>query len=43
MLVTELGISTEVKPEQSRKVDSPMLVTELGISTEVRPLQSLYL
>ena len=41
MLVTELGISTEVKPEHFQKAVSPMLVTELGISTEIRPEQPL--
>ncbi len=39
MLVTELGIVTEVRPLQRLKVHSPMLVTELGIVTEVRLLQ----
>ena len=36
MLVTLLGISTEVKLEQSRKASEPMLVTLLGISTDVK-------
>ena len=40
MLVTELGISTEVRLEHPRNALSPMLVTELGISTAVRLLQS---
>ena len=31
MLVTELGIVTEVKLVHSRKAEFPMLVTELGI------------
>ena len=43
MLVTLLGISTEVKLEQPPKADSPMLVTLLGISTEVKLEQLLYL
>ena len=37
MLVTELGISTEVRLEHPENAELPMLVTELGISTEVRP------
>ena len=40
MLVTELGIVTDVKPLQSPKANVPMLVTELGIVTDVNPLQS---
>ena len=40
MLVTELGMVTEVRPEQLLNVAIPMLVTELGIVTEVRPEQS---
>ena len=40
MLVTELGIVTEVREEQSRKASVLMLVTELGIVTEVREVQS---
>ena len=39
MLVTLLGIVTEVKEEQPRKAPSPMLVTLLGIVTEVREEQ----
>ena len=39
MLVTLLGIVTEVKPEQPKKADSPMLVTLLEIVTEVKPEQ----
>ncbi len=39
MLVTLLGIVTEVKPEQYLKAQSPMLVTPLGIVTEVKPEQ----
>ena len=39
MLVTELGMVTEVRPEQNRNALSPMLVTELGMVTEVRPEQ----
>ena len=41
MLVTLLGIVTEVKPLQPQKASSPMLVTLLGIVTEVKLLQSL--
>ena len=43
MLVTELGIVIEVKPEQYDKAPSPMLVTELGIVIEVKPEHILYL
>ena len=39
MLVTELGMVTEVREEQPRNADSPMLVTELGMVTEVRKEQ----
>ena len=39
MLVTLLGIVTEVKPLQPQKASLPMLVTLLGIVTEVKPLQ----
>ena len=39
MLVTLLGIVTEVKPVQCAKATSPMLVTLLGIVTEVKLLQ----
>ena len=39
ILVTELGIVTEVRPLQFSKAPSPILVTELGIVTEVRLLQ----
>ena len=39
MLVTELGIVIEVKPEQPWKHLSPKLVTELGIVIEVKPVQ----
>ena len=39
MLVTELGMVTEVRPEQPEKALLPMLVTELGMVTEVRPEQ----
>ena len=38
ILVTELGIVTEVRPLQPAKAKSPILVTELGIVTEVRPM-----
>ncbi len=37
MLVTLLGIVTEVKPLQPEKAPLPMLVTLLGIVTEVKP------
>ena len=40
MLVTLLGIVTEVRPLQPEKEESPMLVTLLGIVTVIRPLQS---
>ena len=40
MLVTLLGISTDVSPEQCSKADSPMLVTLLPMVTEVSPEQS---
>ena len=39
MLVTLLGIVTEVKPLQPEKALLPMLVTLLGIVTEVKLLQ----
>ena len=38
MLVTELGIATEVRPD-SEKAFSPMLFTELGMVTDVRLVQ----
>ena len=41
MVVTELGMVTEVRPEQLLKAELPMLVTELGMVTEVRPEQPL--
>ena len=37
MLVTLLGIVTEVKPEQLLNAEFPMLITLLGIVTEVKP------
>ena len=40
MLVTELGIVTEVRLEQFRNMPAPMLVTEFGIVTEVSPVQT---
>ena len=40
MLVTELGMVTEVKLLQPEKAELPMLVTELPMVTEVSPLQS---
>ena len=39
ILVTELGIVTEVRLLQPQKASLPILVTELGIVTEVRLLQ----
>ena len=39
ILVTELGIVTEVNPVQPSKAPYPILVTELGMLTEVRPPQ----
>jgi hypothetical protein len=39
MLVTLLGIVTEVKLLQPEKAPFPMFVTLLGIVTEVKPLQ----
>ena len=39
MLVTELGMVTEVRSVHLKKAYSPMLVTELGMSIEVRPEQ----
>ena len=41
MLVTELGMVTEVRPEQPENAYVPMLVTELGMVTEVRPEQEM--
>ena len=41
ILVTELGIVTEVRPMHKKKALSPILVTELGIVTEVRPSHPL--
>ena len=43
MVVTEFGISIEVKLVQPAKALSPMIVTELGIVTEVKFLQAWYL
>jgi len=37
MLVTLLGIVTDVNPPQSQKAASPMSVTLFGIVTEVKP------
>ena len=39
MLVTLLGMVTEVRPEQPKKALDPMLVTLSGMVTEVRPEQ----
>ena len=41
MLITLLGMVTEVKEEQSSKARTPMLVTLLGIVMEVKPEQPL--
>lgn len=35
MLVTELGMVTEVRFEQPLNADPPILITELGIVTEI--------
>ena len=41
MVVTELGMVTELRPLQPSKADSPMEVTELGmVKLPVRPLHS---
>ena len=37
MLVTELGIVTDVSPLQPEKTPKPMYGTELGIVTDVSP------
>ena len=37
MLVTLLGITTEVKPEQPEKAEAPMLVTLFGIMVDWQP------
>ena len=39
ILVTELGMVTEVRPVQSLKAPSPILVTNLGMVSEVKPVQ----
>ena len=39
MLVTLLGMVTEVRPVQPWNAEPPMLVTLLGMVTEVRPVQ----
>jgi metal-sulfur cluster biosynthetic enzyme len=36
MLITELGMVTEVRLMQPEKAQLPILVTELGMVTEVR-------
>ena len=41
MLVTLLGIVTDVKPEQVLKAPLPMLVTLLGMVIDVKPEQKL--
>ena len=40
IVVTELGIATDVNPVHPEKANSSIVVTELGIVTEVRPVQS---
>ena len=40
ILVTELGIVTEVRPLQPKKAYSPILVTEFGIVTDVKSQHS---
>ena len=39
MLVTVLGMVTEVRPLQPEKAELPIKVTELGMVTEERLLQ----
>ncbi len=39
MLVTELGIVIEFKPEHPQKAQYPILFTELGIVIEFKPEQ----
>ena len=39
IVVTLLGMFTEVKPLQSEKAPSPIVVTLAGMFTEVKPLQ----
>ena len=39
MVVTELGMVTEVSPEQLEKALAPMVEMELGMVTEVSPEQ----
>lgn len=39
MVVTELGMITEVNPLQYLKVESPIEVTELGIVIDISFLQ----
>ena len=43
MLVTELGIETDFRPEQPEKAYSPIVVTKLGMVMEVRPEHPSYL
>ena len=43
ILVTLLGIVTEVKPLQEEKASSPIFVTLLGIVIELKPLHPEYL
>ena len=41
MVLTELGISIEVKFVQFQKEQDPMVVTEFGRVTEVKPVHSV--
>ena len=40
MLVTEVGMVTEVRLEHSEKAEAPILVTEVGMSKDVRLVHS---
>ena len=42
MLVTLLGMVTDVKPEQPEKAEEPMLVTLLGITVDLHPTINLF-
>ena len=42
MLVTELGIVTEVRPEQYWNAWLPMLVTELGMAVFLQPVINVF-
>ena len=43
MVITELGMVTDVSPSHPENAPSPMLVTELGMVTEARPEHLEYL